>query len=92
MTSFVHVTYPLQHPGVVRFERTVRVLRQIPVALAAVLAAIGTPVATRVQAVLAARRQARQDAQYWNLAQHDARLMADIQSAISCDALSDTRE
>lgn len=92
MAHFVHIDVPLQHPGVVRVERAVEVLRSIhlPSLLLAGLTLIGRPVTVLVDAVqarLAARREARRiarsDALFWNVAQTDARVMADISRAMA---------
>ncbi len=82
MTAFAHVDFPLQHPGVVRAERTIELLSP---ALRA-LAAVGAPVVRAYDGWKAARRQARSDAQYWNAALSDARIMADISRAMDVEA------
>jgi 3-mercaptopyruvate sulfurtransferase SseA len=84
MTSFAYTHYPLQHPGVVRAER----------GLGGVAALAHSAVAYLrggLQAWAAARRQAAEDAQYWNAALNDARIMADISCAMSAAASRDTR-
>ncbi len=101
MTQFVHVDYPLQHPGIVRVERAVEAVRafRLSSAVLAALAAVGRPAAcladgigARLAAWQQARREARADARIWNLAQTDARLMADLSRAMSSAALRDARE
>lgn len=82
MTSFAHVDFPTVHPGVERAERTLELLAPVVRALAA----IGAPVVAAYCAWAAARRQARLDAQYWNAAMSDARLMADISRTMSAEA------
>lgn len=74
MTSFVHVDFPTVHPGVERAERTVELLAPVVRGLAA----IGEPVVRFFSTRAAARRRARLDAEYWDAAMKDARLMADI--------------
>lgn len=89
MTSFVHVDYPTQHPGVARAERTVQWFAGQGNPVIAILAAFGAPVmalAGAVGAWRATRRQARDDAAYWNAALSDARIMADISRAMDVHA------
>ncbi|HXD38954.1 MAG TPA: hypothetical protein VN649_00195 [Ramlibacter sp.] len=143
MTSFAHVHYPSEHPGVVRAERAAQSLKQAAhgfnatrasasLLLAAIVAALlvvasqvidtwteghllaawivmwavafaslallATP-AKRASAALrvglrrwnAARKQAAEDAQLWQLALTDARVMADISRAMSADAVRDIK-
>ena len=101
MTQFVHIDYPLQQPGVVRVERAVEAVRafHLPSAVLATLAAIGRPavcladaIRTRLAAWQQARREARADARLWDLAQTDARLMADLSRTMASAALRDVRE
>ncbi len=84
MTSFVHVDFPIQHPGVARFERAAEWLRETlesrPVLR--LLAAIGRPVVD----ALAVWRQAAADARFMEAARFDARLMADISRAMDAEA------
>lgn len=143
MTSFAHVDYPTQHPGVVRAERVVGGFKQLArgfdatrasatLLLAAVVAALlvvanqvvdtwteghllaawivmwtlafaalallATPLrrATKVlrsglKTWAAARREARNDAEYWQAALSDARIMADISRAMSAAAVGDIK-
>jgi hypothetical protein len=84
MTSFAYTHYPLQHPGVVRAERGFGGVATL--AHRAVAAVVGA-----VQAWRAARRQAAEDAQYWEAALNDARIMADISRAMSASATRDIR-
>jgi hypothetical protein len=87
MTSFAHVHYPLQHPGVVRAERAVGAFDGLAAAAhRAVLA-----VANIFRAWADARRRAAEDAQYWQAALNDARIMADISRAMSAAATRDAR-
>lgn len=84
MTSFVHVDFPLQHAGVVRFERAAGWIQSAfrgPSLLQA-LAVIGAPVV----AVFSALREAREDARFLDAARFDARLMAEISRAMDADA------
>ncbi len=131
MTSFVHVTYPTEHPGVVRAQRAATTLqfawrraRQGSLLLAAVvsallvvvdqvidtwsdghllaawillwavafgsLALLAAPVRELAQRGSAAftrwntaRIRAAEDRRLWALAETDARVMADIQCAIT---------
>ncbi len=101
MTQFVHIDYPLQHPGVERIERAVETVQSfhLPSAVLTVLAAIGRPAACLLAAVGArlaawqeARRLARADAQIWEMAKTDARLMADLSRTMAGAALRDARE
>jgi hypothetical protein len=100
MARFVHIEYPVQHGGVVRFERGLQALGSFNAVHAAlhVLAFIGSPVTRAAAAVRAsvaaaseARRQREEDRKLWNLALTDARVMADLSRAMSQDALRDTR-
>jgi hypothetical protein len=77
MTSFAHVNYPTQHPGVVRAERVVDAVKQMARGF--------------LKAKAAARRQAAADAQYWQAALSDARIMADLSRAMSAAADRDLR-
>ncbi|MFD0668256.1 hypothetical protein ACT80S_11100 [Ramlibacter sp. MAHUQ-53] len=91
MTTFVHVDYSLQHPGVVRAERTYAALSAAGHGnlLLGLLALIGSPVVRLGQSLKAwraARRLARADALYWETALGDARVMADISRAMSASA------
>jgi hypothetical protein len=143
MTSFAHVHYPSEHPGMVRAERAAQSLKQAAqgfngtratasLLLAAIVAALlvvasqvidtwteghllaawivmwavafaslallATP-AKRAAAALrvgfqrwnAARKQAREDDQLWQLALTDARVMADISRAMTASARSDIK-
>ncbi len=114
MTSFVHVTYPTEHPGVERAQRAASTLqfawhraRHGSLLLAAVVSALlvvvdqvidtwsdghllAAPVRELAQRGTAAftcwntaRRRAADDRRLWELAQTDARVMADIQCAIT---------
>jgi len=143
MTSFAHVDYPVEHPGVIRAERVIGNIQHAARAfdatrasasllLAAILAALmvvanqvietwteghllaawivmwavaftalalfAAPVkraATAMRAAAqrwsAARKQAAEDRQLWNLALTDARVMADISRAMSADAVRDVK-
>ncbi len=82
MTAFAHVDFPAQHPGVVRAERTIELV--VPALRA--LAALGEPLVRACEGWKAGRRQARADAQYWNAALSDARIMADISRAMDTEA------
>ncbi len=84
MTSFVHVDVPLQHAGVVRFERAAEWVRSTLESrpLLRLLAAIGRPVVD----ALAAWRQSAADARFMDAARFDARLMADISRAMDAEA------
>lgn len=75
MTTFVHVELPAQHPGVERAQRTFAFL--------GALSALGAPLVRRFEAWQARRREALSDAQYWNAALGDARIMADISRAMN---------
>lgn len=91
MTTFVHIDYPTQHPGVARAERTYEALSAAGHGnlLVGLLALIGSPVVRlgrSLQAWRAARREARSDALYWEAALGDARVMADISRAMSASA------
>ncbi len=91
MTSFVHVDYSLQHPGVARAERAAELIGQLASGgwVLRALAAIGQPVVRLgacVQAWTRALREAREDAAYWNAALSDARIMADISRAMDAAA------
>lgn len=62
------------------------------------LAAIGAPVVrlaekagARLAAWKAARKQRRDDERLWNLALHDARIMADLSRAMSREAVRNAR-
>jgi hypothetical protein len=143
MTSFAHVHYPSEHPGLVRAERAAQSLKQMAqgfngtrasasLLLAAIVAALlvvasqvidtwteghllaawivmwavafaslallATP-AKRAAAALrvglkrwnAARKQAAEDDQLWQLALTDARVMADISRAMTADATRDIK-
>jgi hypothetical protein len=92
MTSFVHVDYSLQHPGVVRAERAAELIGHLVAGswVLRALAAIGRPVvrlAGALQDWTGALRSAREDAAYWNAALSDARIMADISRAMDAAAL-----
>ncbi len=82
MTAFARVDFPVQHPGVARAERTIELV--VPALHA--LAAIGAPLVRAYDGWMAARRLARSDAQYWNAALNDARIMADISRAMDMEA------
>ncbi|MBC5763840.1 hypothetical protein [Ramlibacter albus] len=97
MSRFVHIEYPTRHPGVVRLERTARVIRKAHVGtyFLAALAFIGAPVRKLAAALgtsagkwAEARRQAREDEKLWNLALTDARVMADLSRAMGAEALN----
>jgi hypothetical protein len=66
MNSFVHIDYPVLHPGVDRMERLVTVARSWAGAVSSYMQEI-------------ARRRA--DEKLWSLAQQDPRLMAELESA-----------
>ncbi len=91
MTTFVHIDYSFQHPGVARAERLGAALSAAGRGnlLLGLLALLGSPV-VRLGASLAgwraARRLARADRQYWDAALGDARVMADISRAMSAAA------
>jgi hypothetical protein len=143
MTSFVHVDYPSEHPGVVRVERAAQSLKGMVLGfdasrtgasllLAAIVAALMVvasqvvetwseghllaawillwAVAFAALALLAAparraavalrvglkrraeaRKRAAEDEQLWQLALTDARVMADINRAMSSAALRDLK-
>jgi hypothetical protein len=82
MTSFAHVGYPTQHPGLVRAERAVQSVRSL---------AHRFHVSARLQAWLkrqaAERRQAAEDAKLWQVALNDDRVMADLSRAMSAAAV-----
>ncbi len=82
MTAFAHVDFPLQHAGVARAERSIALL--VPALRA--LAALGAPLLRAYEGWQARRCQARADAQYWNAALSDARIMADISRAMDGEA------
>ncbi len=91
MTTFVHIDYSFQHPGVARAERIGAALSAAGRgnALLGLLALIGAPVVRlgeALQAWRAARRLARSDARYWEVALGDARVMADISRAMNATA------
>ena len=91
MTTFVHIDYPTVHPGVARAERTYAALSNAGHGnlVLGLLALIGSPVVRLAEAVQAwreARRLALSDAQYWDAALSDARVMADISRAMSAAA------
>jgi hypothetical protein len=143
MTSFAHVDYPSEHPGLVRAERAAESLKEAvhgfngtragaSLLLAAIVAALlvvasqvidtwteghllaawivmwavafaslalfATP-AKRAAAALrvglkrwsAARKQAAEDDQLWQLAMTDARVMADISRAMTMGASRDIK-
>jgi hypothetical protein len=141
MTSFAHVQYPTEHPGVVRLERAGNTLKSLfgdatrsgaSLLLAAMVAALvvvanqiidtwseghllaawivmwmvafaalallATP-AKRAAISLrpglkrwaAARRQAAQDRELWQLALTDARVMADLNCAMTIGASRDIK-
>ncbi|MCJ0765518.1 hypothetical protein [Variovorax terrae] len=77
MSSFVHVTYPAQHPGVARAEHLLEALKQ--------------GVVRRYQAWIARRKQAVADEQMLALAHADARVMADISRGMTREAERDVR-
>jgi hypothetical protein len=91
MTSFAHAPYPAQHPGVVRAEQAVQTFREVVADLQnpkGVLAALLQPLrllartcTNHWQHAALARRQARQDALMWEMAQQDPRLMSEIRRA-----------
>jgi hypothetical protein len=143
MTSFVHVDYPSEHPGVVRAERAVQSMKEMfrsfdgaragaSLLLAAIVAALmvvaGQVVETWTEghllaawmlmwavafaalALLAspakraaaalrvglkrwaeARKRAAEDEQLWELALTDARVMADLNRAMSAAAVRDIK-
>jgi hypothetical protein len=143
MTSFAHVDYPTEHPGVLRAERLVHEVRHLAThfdsarasasvlvaaivaallvaanqvidtwteghllaawivmwtvafAALALLAAPARRAAARVRLGLrrwaAARSQASNDQKLWAIAQHDARVMADISRAMDAAALPDAK-
>jgi hypothetical protein len=143
MTSFAHVNYPAEHPGVARAQRLADNFKQLgrrfdgaraggSLLLAAIVAALLVAanqvidtwtdghlmaawivmwtVAFAALALLAgpahravlslraglkgwasARRQAAQDAQLWQVALTDARIMADISRAMSAAASRDVK-
>jgi hypothetical protein len=80
MTTYAHVQYHLQHPGVVRAEHVVGGVQQF-----------ARRVANMLKAWATARRQAAEDAHYWQAALNDARIMADISRAMSAAAARDVR-
>jgi hypothetical protein len=84
MTSFAYTHHPLQHPGVVRAERGIGGVATLAHRAAAALD-------RGLRGWLAARRQAAEDAQYWEAALNDARIMADISRAMSASAARDIR-
>jgi len=80
MTSIAHVQYHVQHPGVVRAEDVVGGFQQLV-----------RRAGDALKAWAATRRQAAEDAQYWQAALNDARIMADISRAMSAAATRDIR-
>jgi hypothetical protein len=91
MTSFVHIDYSTQHPGVARAERAAEVIGHLLAGswVLRALAAIGQPVVrlgASFQEWTGALREAREDAAYWNAALSDARIMADISRAMDAAA------
>ena len=84
MTSFVHVDFPTEHAGVVRFERAAAWLQDFLQSrpLLRLLAALGRP----VLAVQTAWQQRAADARFLEAARFDARLMADISRAMDAEA------
>ena len=100
MSRFVHVDFPARHPGVVRLERAVKVVRSAHIGHYALLALalIGTPARKLASAFggtvdkwAEARRQAREDEKLWNVALTDARVMADLSRAMGAEALHDIK-
>src|SRR3954469_12203392 len=140
MTSFVHLDYSTEHPGVVRAERAAHSLKRIAsragngptLLLAAIVSALlvvanqvvdtwteghllaawivlwtiafaalgllAAPARRTVRSAQsgwlrfgAARRQAAEDRQLWNVALTDARVMAEISHAMTRDAMRDVR-
>jgi hypothetical protein len=81
MTSFVHLDYPTQHPGIVRASSAVD--------------ALSHGLLARIKALYARwseqRRQAAEDDKLWQLALTDARVMAELSRAMSTDAKIDIR-
>lgn len=143
MTSYAHVHYPAEHPGIVRVERASRALKHAithfdatrtgaSLLLAAIVAALlvvanqvvetwteghllaawivmwtvafaaiallARPARRMAAALragfkhwLAGRRQAEQDRELWQLALTDARVMSDLNCAMSRAAMRDVR-
>jgi hypothetical protein len=91
MTSFAHITYSFEHPGVARVEAAVRASREIVAdirsssgSLAAVLrvtAWIGQSVSAALERWAQERRRAREEEKLWEMALRDPRVMADIRCA-----------
>lgn len=77
MSTFVHVAYPVRHPGVSRAEQ--------------LLASLHDAVVGRYQAWQERRRQEAADEQMLRLAHADARVMADISRAMTREAERDVR-
>ncbi len=98
MARFVHIDHPAQHGGVTRIEQGLRALGSFDAVQAVLhfLALVGSPVtrgAARVRTGLRhwreVRRQREEDRKLWNLALHDARVMADLSRAMSQAGLAD---
>ena len=91
MTAFVHVDYSLQHPGVARLEAAIHASRQMVADISrstGLLAAAVRLVAWFVHSASAAalrwaqeRRSARAEAQLWEMALRDPRVMAELRCA-----------
>lgn len=102
MARFVNIEPRAHHGGLDRVIRGLEAVRSLDLdinrAFVRALAAIGAP-ATRAAAGAralygrwaAARLQRIQDEKLWNLALHDARIMADLSRAMGRDAAAETR-
>ena len=102
MARFVNIDPRAQHDGLARVIRGLAAARSLDLDITRTtvraLAAIGGPI-TRVGAGAralynrwaAARLQRIQDEKLWNLALHDARIMADLSRAMGRDAAAQTR-
>jgi hypothetical protein len=96
MARFVHIDFPAQHGGVIRFTRGFAAIGSYSIIVAALhaLAVIGSPVtraAGATRRVLAgwsaARKQRAADRKLWDLALTDARVMADLSRAMAREAV-----
>ncbi len=90
MTSFVHLEYSMQHPGVVRAGRAVDTIKGS--GIVALAHSLGQAVRKSYEAWIESRRQASEDDKLWQLALTDARVMAELSRAMSSDAANDLRK
>ena len=100
MARFIQAEYSAEHAGIERVTRGVEALAGLSITRAALhaLAFIGSPVTrlagtarARLSKLLAERRQQREDQKLWNIALHDARVMADLSRAMSQQASRSAR-